>query len=143
VPAGLEADPDLPPRGPDVLDLITLRSNDQFNTTVYGYDDRFRGVKGTRMVVFMNPADITAMSLADGQFVDLATAVDDGVERVLRGLRIVPYGIPRGCIGAYYPEANPLVPLWHHDKKALTPAYKAVPVRVSRSTLSPEDRRPE
>ena len=126
-----------------VMQLITLRSNDQFNTTVYGYDDRFRGVKGTRMVVFMNAADIAAMGLAADQFVDLATAIDDGVERVLRGLRIVPYDIPRGCIGAYFPEANPLVPLSHHDAKAHTPAYKAVPVRVSASSEAAADRRPE
>lgn len=126
-----------------VLQLITLRSNDQFNTTVYGYDDRFRGVKGTRMVVFMNPADISAMGLAANQFVDLTTAIDDGVERVLRGLRIVPYDIPAGCLAAYYPEANPLAPLHHHDSKARTPAYKAIPVRVSRSTTAPDPHRPE
>jgi molybdopterin-dependent oxidoreductase alpha subunit len=126
-----------------VMQLITLRSNDQFNTTVYGYDDRFRGVKGTRMVVFMNPADLAATGLAADELVDLTTAIEDGVERVVRGLRIVAYDIPPGCIGAYYPEANPLVPLSHHDTKAHTPAYKAVPVRVSRSTVSPDERRPE
>jgi len=65
------------------------------------------------------------------------------VERSLRGLRIVTYDIPPGCIGAYYPEANPLVPLAHHDRKAHTPAYKAVPVRISASTINPLDRRPE
>jgi anaerobic selenocysteine-containing dehydrogenase len=126
-----------------VLQLITLRSNDQFNTTVYGYDDRFRGVKGTRMVAFMNPADVGALGLAADDLIDLTTAIDDGVERVVRGLRVLPYDIPPGCIGAYYPEANPLVPLQHHDRRAHTPAYKAVPVRVSRSTLTPDARRPE
>jgi len=126
-----------------VLQLVTLRSNDQFNTTVYGYDDRFRGIKGTRMVAFMNAADVSALGLAEGQFIDLTTAIDDGVERSLRGLRIVTYDIPPGCIGAYYPEANPLVPLAHHDRKAHTPAYKAVPVRISASTINPLDRRPE
>src|SRR5438270_12919336 len=64
-----------------VLQLVTLRSNDQFNTTVYGYQDRFRGVKGTRMVVFMNLADIERLGLQDGEVVDLVTAMDDGVER--------------------------------------------------------------
>jgi molybdopterin-dependent oxidoreductase alpha subunit len=116
-----------------VMQLITLRSNDQFNTTIYGYDDRFRGVKGTRMVLFANAEDLAASGLADGETVDLQTAIDDGVERVLKGLRLVAYDIPRGCVGAYYPEANPLVPLSHHDRQAHTPAYKAVPVRIRRS----------
>ena len=120
---------------PGVMQLVTLRSNGQFNTTVYSYEDRFRGVKGTRMVVFMNPADVERLGLAKDDFVDLTTAIEDGVSRVVRGLRIVPYDIPEHCIGAYYPEANPLVPLGHHDSKAMTPAYKAIPVRVSRSSL--------
>jgi molybdopterin-dependent oxidoreductase alpha subunit len=118
---------------PGVLQLLTVRSNDQFNTTVYGYDDRFRGVKGTRMVVFMNEADIAAQGFRGGEFVDLTTAIDEGTERVVRGLRIVPYNIPKGCVGAYFPETNPLVPLSHHDKQAHTPGYKAIPVRASRS----------
>lgn len=120
---------------PDVLQLITLRSNDQFNTTIYGYDDRFRGVKGTRMVVFMNAADIARRGFKDGEFVDLTTAIDDGTERIVKGLRIIAYNIPEGCIGAYFPETNPLVPLSHHDTKAHTPAYKAIPVKTSRSAI--------
>ena len=120
---------------PGVMQLVTLRSNGQFNTTVYSYEDRFRGVKGTRMVLFMNPADVERLGLAKDDFVDLTTAIDDGISRVVRGFRIVPYDIPEHCIGAYYPEANALVPLGHHDAKALTPAYKAIPVRVSKSTL--------
>lgn len=119
-----------------VLQLVTLRSNDQFNTTVYGFDDRFRGVKGTRMVVFMNAGDIAALGFQDGAFVDLTTAMDDAVERTARGFRIVPYDIPAGCIGAYFPEANALIPLAHHDKQALTPAYKATPVRLAPSRLN-------
>ena len=126
---------------PGVMQLVTLRSNGQFNTTIYSYDDRFRGVKGTRKVVFMNPADIERLGLTEDDFVDLTTAIDDGVSRVIRGFRIAPYDIPQHCIGAYYPEANPLVPLGHHDSKALTPAYKAVPVRVSRSSV--EDGAPQ
>ena len=118
---------------PGVMQLVTLRSNGQFNTTIYSYEDRFRGVKGTRMVVFMNPADVERLGLAAEESVDLTTAIEDGVERMVRGFRIYPYDIPEGCIGAYYPEANPLVPLSHHDGKAETPAYKAIPVRVSRS----------
>ena len=118
---------------PEVLQLITLRSNDQFNTTIYGYDDRFRGVKGTRMVVFMNASDVADRGLKDGEFVDLTTAIDDGTERVVKGLRVIVYDIPKGCVGAYFPETNPLVPLSHHDAKAHTPAYKAIPVKTSRS----------
>jgi molybdopterin-dependent oxidoreductase alpha subunit len=116
-----------------VLQLVTLRSNGQFNTTVYSYQDRFRGVKGTRMVVFMNGADIERLGLAADDMVDLTTAIDDGVERAVRGFRVVPYEIPQGCVGAYYPEANPLVPLSHHDTKAETPAYKAIPIRISKA----------
>ena len=123
-----------------VLQLITLRSNDQFNTTVYGYRDRFRGVEGTRRVVFMNAADIAAHGLRDGMSVDLETVSADGIARAVRGFRLVVYDIPRGSVGAYFPEANPLVPLGHHDRKALTPAYKAIPVRISASAqaLEPE-----
>lgn len=116
-----------------VLQLTTLRSNDQFNTTVYGYHDRFRGVKGTRMVVFMSEADIASHGLKDGDFVDLVTAIDDGIDRRVRGLRVTRYDIPKGTIGAYFPEINPLIPLSHHDAKAHTPAYKATPVRIARS----------
>ncbi|MEJ8406104.1 FdhF/YdeP family oxidoreductase [Brevundimonas vesicularis] len=120
---------------PGVLQLITLRSNDQFNTTIYGYDDRFRGVKGTRMVVFMNAEDVADRGLKDGEFVDLSTAIDDGTERIVKGLRVIVYDIPKGCVGAYFPETNPLVPLSHHDPKARTPAYKAVPVTTRRSAM--------
>jgi molybdopterin-dependent oxidoreductase alpha subunit len=125
-----------------VLQLVTLRSNDQFNTTVYGFDDRFRGVKGTRMIVFMNAADITDLGFKPDDIVDLHTAMDDDTPRVARGFRILPYNIPKGCIGAYFPEANSLIPLGHHDKQAHTPAYKATPIRLSRSATE-EIRQPE
>ena len=115
------------------LMLATLRSNDQFNTTIYGYSDRFRGVNGTRQVVFMNPADIARFGLQDGDAVDLTTALDDGVVRRVAGLRVLAYDIPAGCCGAYYPETNPLIPLWHHDPKSKVPAYKAIPVRVTKA----------
>jgi molybdopterin-dependent oxidoreductase alpha subunit len=118
----------------NVLQLATLRSNDQFNTTIYGYSDRFRGVEGTRHVIFMNEADIRRMGLTAGAAVDLETAVDDGVERRIHGLQIVPYNIPEGCAGAYFPECNPLMPLWHHDQESKVPGYKALPVRVHLSS---------
>lgn len=130
VPKGLETDPDAVPESRDVLRLITLRSNDQFNTTIYGYRDRFRGIEGTRMVVLMNRNDIARLELHEGQRVVLVTAADDGVDRRLAGLTIVAYDIPEGCCGGYYPECNVLVPLWHHAERAKVPAAKSVPVRI-------------
>ncbi|MBJ6123174.1 FdhF/YdeP family oxidoreductase [Sphingomonas mollis] len=110
--------------------LVTLRSNDQFNTTIYGYDDRFRGIKGTRMVVMMNRADIAHLGIADGDTVALESDAEDGIERVVEGLRVVEYNIPEGCLGGYYPELNYLIPLEHHALESHVPAGKSVPVRV-------------
>ncbi|KAA0687968.1 formate dehydrogenase [Neorhizobium sp. P12A] len=126
-------------RSTDVLHLATLRSNDQFNTTIYGYSDRFRGVEGTRKVIFMNPEDILRLGFKDGDSVDLTTAIDANNVRTVTALRIVAYDIPRGCCGAYYPETNPLFPLAHHDPKSKTPSYKLLPVRLSRSSEEPHD----
>ena len=131
-PSGLDEDPDMEETGPDVLRMMTLRSNDQFNTTVYGYDDRFRGIKGTRMVVLMHHDDIDRLGLKDGETIGLSTASKDGVSRRLEGLRVTSYDIPAGCVGTYYPESNVLVPIWHHAKGSKTPASKAIPVRVHR-----------
>ncbi|VWX46669.1 FdhF/YdeP family oxidoreductase [Novosphingobium sp. 9U] len=110
--------------------LITLRSNDQFNTTIYGYSDRLRGIEGTRDVVLMNPEDIEAAGLAKGQVVGLVTDAGDGVHRQVDGLAVTPFLLPRGCIAGYYPELNPLIPVWYHDEESKTPAAKGVPVRV-------------
>ena len=110
--------------------LMTLRSNDQFNTTIYGYSDRLRGIEGTRDVLLMNPEDIAAAGLAEGQIVGLASDADDGVDRQVGGLKVTPFLLPRGCLGAYYPEMNPLVPLSWHDEESKTPAGKSVPVRI-------------
>ncbi|MDO9637024.1 MAG: FdhF/YdeP family oxidoreductase [Pseudotabrizicola sp.] len=116
--------------GAGVFTLMTLRSNGQFNTTIYDDNDRLRGLKGNRMIVLMSPGDVTRAGLAEGQMVTLVSDHDDGFERRLGGLRIVPYDLPSGCVAAYYPEANPLVPLDLHDKASKTPASKGVPVRV-------------
>jgi molybdopterin-dependent oxidoreductase alpha subunit len=110
--------------------LVTLRSNDQFNTTIYGYSDRFRGIEGTRDVVLMSEEDIADAGLERDQTVALITDYDDGHVRRLGGLKIVPYNLPRGTIASYYPECNVLVPLNHHDKLSKTPAGKSVPVRI-------------
>ena len=115
---------------PDVLTLTTLRSHDQYNTTIYGLDDRYRGVFGRRDVIFMNPDDLAARGLVTGDVVDVSSAVSDAV---LAGYSVVSYNIPRGCAAAYYPEANVLIPLSRHDKTSGTPSYKSVPVRISRS----------
>lgn len=120
---------------PSILRLSTLRAHDQYNTTIYSLDDRYRGVFGRRDVLLMNPADIAAHGMAEGDVVDLVAAGahalrDDGTPRRLCGLTLVAYAIPRGCCGAYYPEAQPLVALEHIDGPSKTPSYKSVPVRV-------------
>ncbi len=115
---------------PDMLRLATLRSHDQYNTTVYSNDDRYRGIKGDRMVVFMNEADMKARGVQPGAKVRLRTVSDDGIDRVVENLTVIAYNIPRGSIGAYYPETNPLLALGHHDQLAETPAAKSIPVMV-------------
>jgi molybdopterin-dependent oxidoreductase alpha subunit len=130
-PKSLTTDIDTSPEARDIVQLITLRSNGQFNTTIYSYDDRFRGIYGSRQVVLMHANDIDRFGLKESDLVTLSTAVDDGVDRKVAGLRVVRYDIPEGCIAGYYPECNPLLPLWHHEEKSKTPAAKSIPVRVT------------
>ena len=132
-PKSLCEDSDAPADAADVLQMITLRSNDQFNTTIYGYDDRLRGIRGTRSVVLMNRNDMVRLRLAEGQEVTISTASNDGIARRLSGLRIVTYSIPLGCVATYYPEANVLIPLWHYAERSKVPAAKSVPVRIQAS----------
>jgi molybdopterin-dependent oxidoreductase alpha subunit len=136
-PEATDEDPDMDFHGADVLRLTTLRSFDQFNTTVYGLHDRYRGIHGTRHVLMMNAHDIARHGLADGQLVRAATAANDGVDRHVDDLRIVAYDIPEGAVAGYFPELNPLVPLWHHAKGSRVPAYKSVPIRVAPMGPSP------
>ncbi|MFC3125959.1 FdhF/YdeP family oxidoreductase [Pseudoroseomonas globiformis] len=110
--------------------LITLRSNDQFNTTVYGYSDRLRGIEGKRDVVLINPEEMRRAGLVAGQRVSLVGDAQDGLARRIDALEVVPFDLPDGSIAGYYPELNPLIPLQHHDRKSKTPACKAVPVRI-------------
>lgn len=110
--------------------LITMRSNDQFNTTIYGMSDRLRGIEGTRQVLLMSPDDIARAGLVDGQMVSLVSDADDGVHREVGPLKVVPFKLPNGCVGSYYPEMNPLVALGNHDTRSKTPAYKSVPVKI-------------
>ncbi|OBB32324.1 hypothetical protein A5792_01015 [Mycolicibacterium peregrinum] len=113
------------------LVLQTLRSHDQYNTTIYGLDDRYRGVKGGRRVVFVNPTDLQTMGLAAGDRVDLVSEFD-GRERRAKDFLIVEYSTPQGNAAAYYPETNPLVPLDHTAKKSNTPVSKAVVIRLEK-----------
>ncbi len=116
----------------DVLQLMTVRSHDQYNTTVYGLDDRYRGVHGLRRVCFISAADLSRLGLRDGEHVDITSVWHDG-ERTVRDFRLVEYDIPPGCLASYFPETNPLVPLDHHAERARTPASKSIPVTLRRS----------
>jgi anaerobic selenocysteine-containing dehydrogenase len=129
-PGCLSEDPDLPPRRDGVLTLITVRSNDQFNTTIYSYHDRLRGIHGTRKVVLMNEFDLARLSIADGEFVDLVGEAGDGIERVVHCFRATRYDVPAGSCAGYYPECNPLLPLWHHAHRSHVPAAKSIPIRI-------------
>jgi molybdopterin-dependent oxidoreductase alpha subunit len=113
---------------PDLI-LQTLRSHDQYNTTVYGLDDRYRGVRGMREVIFVNPEDIQRLGLAPGQKVDLVSLWEDG-ERCVRGFTLLAYDTPRGQAAAYYPETNPLVPLGSVGEGSATPTSKFIAIRL-------------
>jgi len=128
---GLEEDPTL--AEPALLKLTTIRSHDQYNTTIYGLDDRYRGVFGRRDVLFMNAGDLEARGLAHGETVEIETALASGRPRRLR-LTAIAHDIASGSVAAYYPEANDLVPLDYHDPRSGTPCYKSVPVRVAPAT---------
>ena len=111
-----------------VFTLQTTRSHDQYNTTIYGHDDRYRGVFGQRRVLFINRDDIRALGMKDGDWVDIHTVWDDGQDRRADRFRLVSYDIPRGNLAAYYPETNPLVPLSSVALNAGTPTSKSIPV---------------
>jgi len=111
--------------------LQTLRSHDQYNTTIYGLDDRYRGVYGQRDVLFMHPEDIRSLGLNDGDRVDIETQSTDGVQRRVEDFRLVAYDIPRGNLAAYYPETNPLVPLTRFGDGTGTPTSKSIPVIIT------------
>ena len=116
---------------PDVLRLTTLRAHDQYNTTIYSLDDRYRGIIGRRDVLFANERDMARLGLAEGDIVDVATALDHArPDRVVQGLTLVRYNLPDGCCASYYPETQPLIALEHHDPDSLTPSYKSVPVHL-------------
>lgn len=112
--------------------MMTVRSHDQFNTTIYGLDDRYRGVKGGRRVIFMNGDDVRRAHLAEGQLVDLSSE-HDGFVRTAPRFRVIPFDIPEGCAATYFPEANVLVPISSVAEKSNTPTSKFVRIRITPS----------
>ncbi|MGY0560836.1 FdhF/YdeP family oxidoreductase [Luteimonas sp. A277] len=116
--------------GQPVFVLSTVRSHDQYNTTVYGLNDRYRGVHGERRVLFVHADDIAALGMAAGDRVDLESLAEDGEQRTAKSFLLVAYDIPRGCLAAYYPETNALVPLSSFAERARTPTSKSIPVMV-------------
>jgi molybdopterin-dependent oxidoreductase alpha subunit len=118
--------------GPGQYVLMTIRSHDQFNTTIYGENDRYRGIYHGRRVVFMNPEDMRAAGLQQGQFVDLTSHFEDE-QRVARHFMVAPFEIPRGCTAAYFPEANVLVPINSCAERSNTPTSKSIIISVAPS----------
>jgi formate dehydrogenase major subunit len=119
--------------GPGRLLLQTIRSHDQYNTTIYGLNDRYRGIHHGRRVVFVNPDDVDELGLADGDIVDLISEWTDGSERRAPAFRVVSYPTARGCAAAYFPETNVLVPLESTADVSNTPTSKSIVVRLERS----------
>lgn len=119
------------------LRLMTIRSHDQYNTTIYGLNDRYRGVKGERKVIFMNETDIAELGLNPGDWVDISNIPTDGLKRIAKGFKIVPYDIPKGCAGAYFPETNVLVPIDSTADKSHTPVSKFIIVKLERQNNPP------
>ncbi len=119
---------DIPDLGldPDELLLTTVRSHDQFNTTIYGEDDRYRGVFGGRRVIFLNRDDIRRLALDDAPFVDV-TSLYDGHARIMRRVQVVPHQIARRSAAMYFPEANVLVPVGSVAERSNTPDFQVDP----------------
>ena len=116
----------------DELMMMTIRSHDQFNTTIYGLDDRYRGIYNERRVILMNQADMNNRNLGSGDIVDLYNE-DDGRQRIAHKFIIVPYPIPRGCTATYFPETNVLVPISSVAEKSNTPVSKLVVIKLRKS----------
>ena len=115
--------------------MMTVRSHDQYNTTVYANDDRYRGVHGDRRVILVSPADIEALGLHEGQRVDIRSHFE-GQQRQVHGFAVVPYDLPPRCCATYFPETNPLVPIGQHARRSRTPASKSVVVSLSPSAAA-------
>lgn len=126
---GLDLDEPVADR--DMLRLATIRSHDQFNTTIYSHNDRYRGIQGDRMVIFMNASDMAARGIAHQARVTAETISNDGRTRRVEGLTALEYPLPEGSTAGYFPELNPLMPFDHHDALTGTPAAKSIPIRVT------------
>jgi anaerobic selenocysteine-containing dehydrogenase len=120
------------PLAPGQFLMMTIRTHDQFNTVIYGLDDRYRGIYGGRRVVFMNVEDIAHLGLSDGDLVDITSHFEDRTRHV-KQFRLVGYDIPRGCVAAYFPEANPLVHIESRAEISQTPASKSIVVSFTAS----------
>ncbi|PZO63510.1 MAG: formate dehydrogenase [Paracoccus denitrificans] len=121
---------DTPVEDPDMLRLLTVRSQDQFNTTIYSFNDRYRGVWGGRMVLLMNAEDRQARGLEPGQDVSVQTISTDGIHRQVDGLMVADYRLPRGAVAGYFPELNPLLPNYFADEISGCPAAKSIPIKI-------------
>ncbi|MXP50950.1 FdhF/YdeP family oxidoreductase [Pantoea sp. SoEX] len=113
--------------------LQTLRAHDQYNTTIYGFDDRYRGVYGQRNVLFINIDDMNKLGFKQGQYVDIETIWNDGIVRSVKNFKLVPYNIPSKNLAAYYPETNVLIPMDSYGDYSYTPTSKSVPVKLKLS----------
>ena len=113
------------------LIMMTIRSHDQYNTTIYGLDDRSRGIKNERRVVLMNRKDIAQLSLRDKELVNLISDID-GTKREALHFHVIPFDIPQGCVATYFPETNCLVPLSSVALKSNTPMSKFVPIKIEK-----------
>jgi len=120
------------------LILQTMRSHDQYNTTIYGLDDRYRGVRGGRRVLFVHPDDLAALGIADGSHVDLISVWTDGADRRAENFRVVAFPTARGCAAAYFPETNVLVPLDSTARRSNTPTSKSLIVRLEPHFSGPD-----
>ncbi|MGJ5203481.1 FdhF/YdeP family oxidoreductase [Bradyrhizobium sp. HKCCYLR20261] len=130
--AGVEEDPTSV--DPEVLRLTSLRAHDQYNTTIYGLNDRYRGVFGRRDVLLVNPRELERLGFVEGDVVDVVTALDFArSDRIVQGLTLVSHNLPDGCCASYYPEIQPLVALEFRDPDCLTPSYKSIPVKIMRA----------
>ncbi|QOL26190.1 FdhF/YdeP family oxidoreductase [Thalassotalea sp. LPB0316] len=113
-----------------IFTMQTLRSHDQYNTTIYGFEDRYRGISGERNIVLINEKDIKRLGKQDGDIVDIVSLWTDQVERKVCGFKLVAYDIPRGQVACYFPEANPLIPRASVGRDSFTPTSKSVAVKI-------------
>jgi len=111
---------------------MTMRSHDQFNTTVYDTNDRYRGIKNKRRIIFLNAKDIIKLGFKNGDLINIQSHSKDKIKREVFGFEIISYDIKEGCAAAYFPEATPLVSIEHFDKKSFTPSYKFIDITLSK-----------